>query len=292
MKTKLVLMVLALAITSICIHNISAQDKENEKTYLIIRGDDLGMTEGSIEAFNEAITKGVLTCASIQVPAPWFEAAVELTKRHPAFCFGVHMTLISEWQGYRWRPVLPYDEIPSIVDEDGYLHTSPENLLAGNPKPEEIEAELRAQINLALKKGIHISYLDQHYINFDELPQGKQIKQKLSEEYELPISGQLGEQRASGIYNIPVEKKLVGAVDMIESLKPGLYLWVCHPGIDSPEQNALMHTYPEHIFKDKGVGKHRAEVLRVLTSYEMKAAILRNGIILTDYKKIAKTSIK
>ena len=56
--------------------------------------------------------------------------------------------------------------------------------------------------------------------------------------------------------------------------------------------NSLMHTYPEHIFKDQGVVKHRAEDLGVLSSYDLKAAIIRNEINFTDYKKIAKTSIK
>ncbi len=292
MKSKLVLTVSAMAIVCFCVHFVSAQENDNEKTYLIVRGDDLGMTQGSIEAFDQAIINGVLTCASIQVPAPWFEAAAELTGRHPEFCFGIHMTLVGEWRGYRWRPVLPYDKIPSLVDEEGYLFTSPEKLFASNPEPDEIEAELRAQIDLALKKGIPVSYLDQHYLNFDELPRGSQIKQKLSEEYGLPISGQLEEKRASGIYNVAVEKKVEEAVNMIEGLGSGLYLWVCHPGIDSPEQNALMHSYPEHIFRNKGVGKHRAEVLKALTSYDVKASVIRKGIILTDYKKTAGISEK
>ena len=292
MKTNLFLMVTAMAITGISVCNVAAQEKDDEKTYLIIRGDDLGMTHGSIEAFEEAITKGILTCASIQVPAPWFEAAVELTRRHSQFCFGVHMTLIAEWRGYRWRPVSPWDEVPSLVDEDGFLHTSPENLLAGDPRPEEIEAELRAQIDLALKKGVPVSYLDQHYINFDILPQGRQIKEKLSKEYGLPISGKIDEKRASGIYSVPVEKKIATAVEMIDNLDPGLYLWVCHPGIDSPEQNVLMHSFPEHVFKDSGVGKHRAEVLKALTSYDLKAAVISSGIILTDYKLIVEKAKK
>ena len=284
MKTNL--LVLAIAISGICVDSVTAQEKEENKTNLIVRGDDLGMTQGSIVAFEEAITKGILTCASIQVAAPWFEAAVELTKKHPDFCFGIHMTLIGEWRGYRWRPVLPYDKVSSIVDEDGYLHTSPEALFAGNPKPKEVEAEIRAQIDLALKKGIKICYLDQHYINFDLLPQGEMIKKRLSEVYNLPISGQVGEQRGVSIYSTPVEEKTAVAVKQLEELGSGLFLWVCHPGIDSPEQNALMHSYPEHVFKDQGVGKHRAAVLKALTSYDAKAAVIREGIILTDYKKI------
>ncbi len=86
-----------------------AQTEKNPDEFirLIIRGDDLGSTQGTIEAFSQAINNGVLTCASIQVPAPWFEAASEFAKKRPGFCFGIHLTLVAEWRGYRWRPVLP-----------------------------------------------------------------------------------------------------------------------------------------------------------------------------------------
>jgi len=54
------------------------------ETNLIVRGDDFGMTQGSLVAFERAFKEGILTCASLQVPAPWFEAAA-LTTRHQTF---------------------------------------------------------------------------------------------------------------------------------------------------------------------------------------------------------------
>ncbi len=95
---------------------------------LIVRGDDMGMTQGSLAAFEQAFNHGVLTCGAMQVPAPWFEAAVELSKKNPGWCVGVHLCIIGEWRGYRWRPVLPWDRVSSIVDEDGYLYRYPEEL--------------------------------------------------------------------------------------------------------------------------------------------------------------------
>jgi hypothetical protein len=103
-----IFMLLSLALTLQSVHA--------EEIRLIVRGDDLGMTQGSIAGFEKAFKEGVLTCASIQVPAPWFEAAADLAKKHRQWCFGVHLTLIGEWRGYRWRPVLPWDQLTSIVD--------------------------------------------------------------------------------------------------------------------------------------------------------------------------------
>jgi len=63
-------------------------------------------------------------------------------------------------------------------------------------------------------------------------------------------------------------------------------LWVVHLGIDTPEQNALVHTHPDHVFPGGGVGKHRAAELGVLTSPEVKSIIQIKGIKLTNYRDL------
>jgi len=125
-------------------------DAENIR--LTVRGDDIGMTQGSVEAFEKAFNRGILTCASLQVVAPWFESAANLVKKNQKWCVGIHLSLIGEWVGYRERPVLPWDKVSSLVDEEGFLYQSPDELWSKKPKYEEIEAEFRAQINLALKR--------------------------------------------------------------------------------------------------------------------------------------------
>jgi predicted glycoside hydrolase/deacetylase ChbG (UPF0249 family) len=72
---------------------------------------------------------------------------------------------------------------------------------------------------------------------------------------------------------------------MLEGLPPGVWLWVTHPGIESPEHNALIHSNPVDVFKDGGVGKHRAEETNVLTSPEIRKVIERKGIRLTSYRR-------
>ena len=112
-----------------------------------------------------------------------------------------------------------------------------------------------------------------------------EIINRIGRDYNVPVSTLLGEKRI-GIYTVPVEQKLDSAVKMLEELEPGLWLWVCHPGIDSPEQNALIHTALGDIFIEGGVGPHRAEILRTLTSIEVKSEILRKGIKLINYRDL------
>ncbi len=257
-----------------------------EQIRLIIRGDDLGMTQGSLDAVERAINQGVMTAAAMIVPAPWFEAAAELARRNPGWCIGVHLCLVGEWRGFRWRPVLPWDKVRSLVDEDGYLYPSPRELFATRPKLEDIDAELRAQINLAKKRGVNLHYLDYHYVDLTQYPGLEELFKKIARDYDLPLSGHLGEKRTASIYEAPIEEKLPRALKMIQELQPGLWLWVSHVGIHSPEQRALIHTEPGHIFVHGGVGRHRAEELNVLTSLEIKSAILQKGVVLTNYRDL------
>lgn len=255
---------------------------------IIVRGDDLGMTQGSLIAFEKAFNEGVLTCASIIVPAPWFEATTDLLRKNPNWCIGVHLSLIGEWRGYRWRPVQPWNEIKSIVDEDGFFYRYPDELLVRMPKIEEIESEWRAQINLALKRGIKLQYLDFHYMGPSSYPGLDDVAKKIARDYNLPLSGTIGEKRLPGIYKTSIGEKTEVAIKILENLKPGVWLWVFHPGIDSPEQSALVHTNPEDVFKNGGVGKHRAAETEALSSPQVKAVIQKRNIKLVTYGTIWK----
>jgi chitin disaccharide deacetylase len=262
------------------IQNVSA-----DEIRLIVRGDDLGMSQGSIAGFEKAFEQGVLTSASVQVPAPWFEAAAELAAQHPEWCFGVHLTLIGEWRGYRWRPVLPWGLLKSMVDEDGFLFRYPEELAQHHPRIEEIEAELNAQAALAIKKGIRVDYFDIHYVSPSLIPGLDAVLDRLAARYRVPVSGRLGEKRAAGIYQVAQAQKASAAVEMLNNLEPGLWLWVVHIGVKSPEQDALVHTKPEDVFPD-GVGKHRAAELSAITSKEVKAVIAKRGLKLVSYRDL------
>jgi predicted glycoside hydrolase/deacetylase ChbG (UPF0249 family) len=259
----------------------------DEEVRLIVRGDDMGMTQGSLIAFERALNEGVLTCASIVVPGPWFEGAADLIRKNPGWCTGIHLCLVGEWRGFRWRPVLPWDKVRSLVDADGFLHGSPDALFAHKPSLEEIDAELRAQVDLAKRKGISVQYVDTHYVELNSYPGLDAVIRKIARDYDVPISTTLGEKTIS-VYTTPVRQKREAALQMLDKLDPGLWLWVCHIGIDSPEQQALIHTKPADIFLDGGAGVHRAEELQVLTSLDVKSAILRKGIVLTNYRELRK----
>ncbi len=257
-----------------------------EEIRLIIRADDFGMTEGSLEAVERGLNEGVASATSVLVPGPWFEGAAALCRRNPGWCTGVHLCAVGEWQGYRWRPVLPWDRVASMVDEDGFLYGSPRELFAHKPRLAEIEAEFRAQVALAKKHGVNVQYVDTHYMSTKEYPGLEEVVERIASDNHVPFSSHAGEKRFASIEMLAVEQKLAQALRQVDALEPGLWLWFCHPGIDSPEQRALVHTAREDIFLGGGVGAHRAEILRIMTSVDLRSALMKKGVVLTNYRDL------
>ena len=74
---------------------------------------------------------------------------------------GVHLTLTSEWQHYRWAPISTASRASGLIDDDGYLWRDVASLRA-HLVPEAAEAELRAQIERALSAGMNPTHIDAH----------------------------------------------------------------------------------------------------------------------------------
>ena len=128
---------------------------------LIIHADDVGMCHSVNVATIQAMEKGVVTCASIMVPCPWMPEIAAYCREHPNADFGLHLTLTSEWQYYRWRPVTPITEVPGLLDKEGFLPHEVEEVVA-QAKPAEVEKELRSQIARARAFGIRPTHIDSH----------------------------------------------------------------------------------------------------------------------------------
>lgn len=263
---------------------LRAGEVTEQAVELIVRGDDMGMTHSANEAFEIAFNQGILTAGGIIVPAPWFEDAARRCRENWRWSVGVHLCVNAEWKDYRWRPVTPFNLVPTLVDEDGYFFPTAQAFLARNPKLEELEKELQAQVNRALDRGLRLDYLDTHMDSLETREEFRAMVRKVAREYRLPISGECGEDREFfNIYDVAPELKEKVLLEKLQTAKPGLYLLVVHPGLDTPEERAIVDLNPDGL---KNVYRYRSAEVKAITSPRVKKLITRRNIKLLSYRDL------
>jgi hypothetical protein len=115
---------------------------------LILHVDDVGMSWDSNEGAIQATQKGVATSFSVMMPCPWVPAVVQFLKEHPTTDAGLHLTLTSEWDQYRWGPLAGKPSVPGLVDSVGALWPTVEAVLK-HATPDEVYTEIKAQLDRA-----------------------------------------------------------------------------------------------------------------------------------------------
>ena len=108
-----------------------------------------------------------------------------MARADPTLDLGVHLTLNSEKQPYRWRPLTNPPRPAGLTDEAGYFWSTVP-AVRKHAAPEAVEAELRAQIDAALDAGIDVTHLDGH-MGAAMMPEFVDIYFRLGRDYNLPI---------------------------------------------------------------------------------------------------------
>ena len=163
---------------------------------LILHADDLGVAHSVNAASLEALSKGAISSASFMIPTPWISEVAEYARANPDADLGIHLTLTSEWDTYRWGSVLSKEQVPSLLDSSGTLSRDGSNI-AKNPKPAEIEMELRAQLDRARALGIRTTHADSHMGILFTTPELFAIYMKVARDYRIPFMAQRGDPRLS-----------------------------------------------------------------------------------------------
>jgi predicted glycoside hydrolase/deacetylase ChbG (UPF0249 family) len=259
------------------------------------------MSHSANRATIDAMERGVVSSASIMVPCAWFPEIARYAKTHPQKDFGIHLTLNCEWSDYRWGPVAPRDQVPSLVDPEGYLWSSVAQV-AANAKAEEVEIELRAQIDKARRFGVPITHLDTHMGAVVCRADLAKIYIKLGIEYRLPIlfirpkpGSQLASQYPEATKLVPLlaqqglpvldalfqsyaegpfAQRKAAYLKTIRNLPAGVSQIIVHCGYDDPELAAITSSAPI-----------RDTDRRVFTDPEVIAAIERSGVRLITWRE-------
>lgn len=261
-----------------------AQIADPQAVFLIIRSDDAGMSHSVNMGLKRLIESGLPVSVSVMFPTPWYQETVEILKQHPDVSVGIHLTLNSEWKNYRWGPVLGRTAVPTLVDAEGYFFSTAEALHRNNPNLREVESELRAQIERALRSGLKIDYVDYHMGTAIRYPEFQEITERLANEFGLGMSTYFGEPRHDPQYWAAPANKADSLVAMVERLRPGFNMVVTHVGIDDAELGALLDMNTDGPLPE--MSKNRQGELDALLSPRFRDAIKARDVKLLTYRQL------
>lgn len=264
---------------------------------LIIHADDLAVAHSVDAASFDALDKDAVSSASVMVPTPWITEVAAYARVHPDADLGLHLTLTSEWETYRWGSVESADKVPSLLDSDG---TFPRDVksVAARAKPVEVEREIRAQIERALALGIRPTHLDSHMGALFSTPELFSIYVKVAREYRLPFLALRGDPRIAPQPPLSEKDILVNAVVMagsevgrdqwkefylksIAGLEPGLTYMIVHLGRDDSELQAVTVNHEAY------GSAWRQRDYDVVTS-PFRKALRDNRVIVVTWKELRK----
>ncbi len=254
------------------------KERKGEKIMkkLIINADDFGLADGCNRGIIDAMKNGIVTSTTVMINMPKAVEAIDLAKKVGIKEMGVHLTLTCG------KPLLSKEEVPSLVDENGRFYRRVAKLLP-LVNLEEVEKELRAQIDEFLKTGLKLTHLDSHHHvhMYDGI---KEIVSKLAKEYCVSVRhpdektkeylSKLG-IRTTDFFSM----NFYGKDATLENLKRIIKQF--------PEGTIEIMTHPAYVDeKLKNISSYnvnRAKELEILTSVEIKEWIEKEGIKLINF---------
>lgn len=275
---------------------------------VVLHADDVGMCQSSVSAYAALVGCGALSSAAVMVPCSWFPAAVAFYREHAAGApldVGVHLTLTSEWEAFRWRPLAVTDRGTGLLDDEGYFHRLAAPVQA-HASPEAVARELEAQIETARAAGLDPTHLDSHMLTLFDL-RFLPLYFDLARKYQLPalmLRGDREHWRHMGASEAEADElmRLTQQVEAeglplfdsfhvmsltehegrleegrraLANCPPGLTHFVIHPATDTPELRAMAPDW-----------RSRVADLALFASEAWKETVAASGVKVIGYRAI------
>jgi predicted glycoside hydrolase/deacetylase ChbG (UPF0249 family) len=261
---------------------------------LIVNCDDFGMHEAVNAAVVESIENGIASSCSLMVPCPAAANAMRLLRERPHIPFGIHLSLIRDTPEYRWGPTAAKADVPSLLDPDTeelFVDTPAQRTaLLAAAKLNEVERELRAQIDAVVDVRLAPTHLDWHCLADGGRADILDLTMALAQEYGLAARVWLDEGRRKArqqgkpvvdnafldSYSVSLDDKTATYARLLRDLPPGLNEWAVHPA-HSPEQRRSMESTGWQL---------RQSDYAFLTSQQAPETLGREGITVIDYRPL------
>lgn len=284
---------------------------------LILHVDDAGMSWDSNEGALKALTEGVATSVSVMMPCAWTPGFVHSLRQHPDIDAGLHLTLTSEWVDYRWGPLMGKPAVPGLVDAEGALWPSVEAVVS-HATPDEVDAEIRAQLARAREMGFEPTHFDSHMGTLFATPEFLERYLRLGIETGIPVMFPGGHNTLVARTN-PLDGEMIrqlgaqlwaAGLPVLDDLHNLSYGWEIPPAVAAKPKKlqrfmadqyiatlqetrpgltmVIMHcTDPSEVFPHiSGSGPTRQGDLLAMLDPKLRAFLEAEGFVLTTWREV------
>lgn len=220
----------------------------------LLNVDDVGMLQCINGAAKYILGSGIVRSASVMAPGAWVaDFATWMLVSGLDVDIGAHLTLTSEWEGCRLRP-LTGTSAPTLIDARGYLHRTVEEM-AVRASMVDVRAELTAQIQHLRTLGLPPTHLDTHMLFYEGAPWLLEVVLDLAAEQGLPVllygASWLAAARSRGIvcpdsgtldnYDFPVGGRSEAYARLFAAQSGGeRFALALHPAVSTTELESCM----------------------------------------------------
>jgi predicted glycoside hydrolase/deacetylase ChbG (UPF0249 family) len=261
---------------------------------LIVNCDDFGMHEAVNAGVIESIENGIASSCSLMVPCPAAANAMRLLRERPHISFGIHLALIRDSPEYRWGPAAAKADVPSLLDPDTeelFVDTTAQRTaLLSAAKLDEVERELRAQIDAVVDAGLAPTHLDWHCLADGGRADILDLTMVLAQEYALAARVWLDDGRRKArqqgkpvvdnafldSYSVSLDDKAATYARLLRDLPPGLNEWAVHPAHGTEQWRSI----------ESAGWQVRQGDYAFLTSQQAREILDREGITVIDYRPL------
>ncbi len=128
--------------------------------YLIINADDFGVFNSTNKAIEKIFNEGTVTSTTLMTPCSFFKDAIDIAKNNKNMNVGLHITLNAEYRE-KWGSVSKKEEVPSLLDENGYFYSTVREL-TNHAKLSEVLFEIESQYKRMVENGLTPDHADSH----------------------------------------------------------------------------------------------------------------------------------
>ncbi len=277
-----------------------------DKRVVILHADDIGMCPEANTAARLQMEQDHIQSCAVMMPCPSAREFIDWATAHPEEDVGLHLTLTSEWKTYRWPGLTKAEDAPGLLDEEGKLWHEVIQVVQ-NASPEEVEQEIRAQVEQAIAWGYRPDHMDTHMGTLYGSHQFTKAYLSVAEEYNIPamvidfqnpevLEGfrqqgyPLTDEMIAAVnnYSLPkldyfysapnaktYEEKCSKFQELIKSLQPGLTEIIFHPSELTENLKTITNSWQQRAWEAKMFGDP-----------DMQAFFAAEGLIFTNWREV------